>query len=344
MEVLRRRYLLIIVAVAVLLLIPLTYWAIIPLASAYRQNVEEEIVLKVPRNTTKERLAEMLEPQLKSAFTFRQALRIKALADTVAPGYYRIAPGTENLTIIRRLLYNHQTPYKLVISGNLRGVERLAALLGQRLMADSAAFAECFNSEETLQRCGLTREELPALFLPNSYEVWWTITPKGFVERMIKEWKTFWNAERMAKAEELGLTPVEVSTLASIVCEESNKTAELPIIAGVYINRLKRGIKLDADPTVKFAVGDFALRRVLNKHLAVDSPYNTYKNKGLPPGPITIPSIAGIDAVLNYARHNYLFFCASPAFDGSHRFAATIGEHNRNAEAYRAALNKRGIK
>ena len=343
MEAKKRRYLTIIVAALFLLLISIAYWIMLPLWCAYRANVEQEIVLKVPQNATTEEVLAMLEPNLKSSFTLKQALHIKSLGEQVRAGYFRFAKGTDNITIIRRLQYNHQSPYKLVLSGNIRGMQRLAAMLGERLMADSTAFADYFSSPDVLQLCNLNREELPSLILPNTYEVWWTISPKGFVERMIREHKAFWNSARLAKAESLGLTPAEVSTLASIVCEESNKRAELPIIAGVYINRLKRGMKLDADPTVKFAVGDFTLKRILYKHLSTESPYNTYLHKGLPPGPITIPSIEGIDAVLNYKEHNYLYFCASEALDGTHRFAQTLSEHNANAARYRAELNKRRI-
>ena len=161
---------------------------------------------------------------------------------------------------------------------------------------------------------------------------------------MKKEYDRFWSGERDAKAKALGLTREEVSTLASIVCEESNHLPELPTIAGVYINRLRTGMKLDADPTVKFALGDPSLKRILYRHLTVDSPYNTYKYAGLPPGPITIPQISGIDAVLNYQKHNYYYFCASDKLDGTHKFAESSDRHNANARKYQNAISRLGIR
>ncbi|MCF0209013.1 MAG: endolytic transglycosylase MltG, partial [Bacteroidaceae bacterium] len=169
-------------------------------------------------------------------------------------------------------------------------------------------------------------------------------TPEKLLERMVKEHDKFWNADRTSKAKALGMTPNEVTTLASIVDSETNIESDKPIVAGVYLNRLNIGMNLQADPTVKFAVGDFTLRRILFKHLAIDSPYNTYKYAGLPPGPICIPSISGIDAVLNAPKHEYIYFCASPKFDGTHIFAKTSEEHMKNAHDYQAALNKRNIK
>ena len=182
------------------------------------------------------------------------------------------------------------------------------------------------------------------MFIPNTYEVWWNITPEGLTERMKKEYDNFWNEERLAKLARTRLTQKEVSTLASIICEETRMTDEMPTMAGVYINRLRRGMLLQADPTVKFAIGDFTIRRVLNRHLEVDSPYNTYKYAGLPPSPICMPSIKGIDAVLNYKESNYLYFCAKEDFSGYHNFARTLSEHNQNARRYANALNRAGIR
>src|SRR5690554_6850026 len=181
------------------------------------------------------------------------------------------------------------------------------------------------------------------MFIPNTYQVYWDTSVKGLTDRMKKEYDAFWNSKRKKRAEEIGLTPLEVSTLASIVEEEATYADEYPIVAGLYLNRIKRGMRLEADPTVKYAVGDPTLRRILFKHLEVESPYNTYKNDGLPPGPIRIPSIKGIDAVLNPTEHNYLFMCAKDDLSGRHNFAVTHAEHARNARAYQRALNERGI-
>ena len=194
------------------------------------------------------------------------------------------------------------------------------------------------------EKYGFKPEEMIGMFIPNTYEVWWNITPEGLTERMKKEYDNFWNEERVAKLARTRLTQKEVTTLASIICEETRMTDEMPTMAGVYINRLRRGMLLQADPTVKFAIGDFTIRRVLNRHLEVDSPYNTYKYAGLPPSPICMPSIKGIDAVLNYKESNYLYFCAKEDFSGYHNFARTLSEHNQNARRYANALNRAGIR
>jgi UPF0755 protein len=183
-----------------------------------------------------------------------------------------------------------------------------------------------------------------SIFIPNTYEFYWTVTPEDFVDRMYKEYKRFWTGERDKKRERSGLNRVEVSTLASIVYEETRKVDEMPRVAGVYVNRLKQGIPLQADPTIKYAMQDFGLRRILYRHLKYESPYNTYLHRGLPPSPICMPSIEAIDAVLNFEKHDYIFFCARPTFDGYHNFARTLKEHNANARAYQAELNKRKIK
>jgi UPF0755 protein len=178
------------------------------------------------------------------------------------------------------------------------------------------------------------------MFIPNTYEVYYNITPAQLIDRMHDEYELFWNEERRKKAEAIGLTTVEVSVLASIVQAETIKRDEAPVIAGLYINRLKKGIPLQADPTLVYAVGDFTLKRVLNEHKEVDSPYNTYKYRGLPPGPINMPEITSIDAVLNYKPSNYLYMCAREDFSGYHNFTSNLAEHNRNAHRYQQALSR----
>ena len=191
---------------------------------------------------------------------------------------------------------------------------------------------------------GYTKETLPALFIPNTYEVYWNMSADAFMKRMQKEHAAFWNKERRGKAANIGLSPEEVATLASIVEEETANNAEKPMVAGLYINRLNKGMLLQADPTVKFGLQEFGLKRILNKHLAVDSPYNTYKYAGLPPGPIRIPSIQGLESVLNYTHHNFIYMCAKEDFSGTHNFAATLSQHMANARRYQQELNKRRIK
>ena len=191
---------------------------------------------------------------------------------------------------------------------------------------------------------GFTSQTIPAMFIPNTYEMYWNISAGKLMQRMKREYTAFWTETRRSRAEKAGISPVEAAILASIVEEESAATEEYSIIAGLYINRLHRGMPLQADPTVKFALGNFTLHRILHEHLNVDSPYNTYLYSGLPPGPIRIPSIAGVDAVLNYSKHHYLYMCAKEDFSGKHNFAASLAEHNRNAGRYQAALNRLGIR
>ena len=258
-------------------------------------------------------------------------------------GKYAINDKDSWYSIYSRIVRKEQTPVKVVVP-SVREFGQLSKALGEQLMADSATLQEFFTSHMYITKLGYTLETFPSLFLPNTYEVYWNIKPEQFISRMMKERKNFWNNDRLAKAKALDMTPEQVATLASIVDEETNNDAEKPIVAGLYINRLKRNIPLQADPTVKFALGDFARKRILLADLEVESPYNTYKNAGLPPGPIRIPTIAGIESVLNYARHDYIYMCAKEDFSGTHNFATTLSQHNANARRYQAALNKLNIK
>ena len=261
----------------------------------------------------------------------------------VKPGNYAIRPGDSMRDICLRLLSGNQTPVRLVIP-SVRTLDRLAGAVGKQLMTDSASVMVQLTDAHLLDSLGYTPATAPCMFVPNTYEVYWTMTPEQFVTRMLKENKRFWNASRLAKAKAQGLTPHEVMTLASIVDEETVKDDEKPMVAGLYLNRLKRGMLLQADPTVKYALGDFELRRILYAHLQVDSPYNTYRYAGLPPGPIRIPTIAAIESVLSPAKHSYLYMCAKEDFSGYHNFATTLTQHNANACRYQQALNKLGIK
>lgn len=260
----------------------------------------------------------------------------------VMPGRYKVNPVEADLHFIRRLRNGEQTPVKISFN-NIRTKAQLSQRLAEQLMLDSLTIHNVLDNEEFLKEYDLTPETALTLFLPNTYEVYWSTTAKGLIKRLHKDYTAFWNTERLEKAQRIGLTPTQVSILASIVDEETNKVKEKPIVAGLYLNRLRIGMPLQADPTVKYAVGDFTLRRILYKHLSVDSPYNTYKYSGLPPGPIRIPSISGLEAVLNRTQHNYLYMCAKETFNGEHNFASTLTEHNRNAQRYQAALNKRKI-
>lgn len=267
----------------------------------------------------------------------------KALHFRQKTGRYVVNPGEDIVTIFRRLRNGHQEPVKLVLPG-LRTMSDMAGFLGRKLMMDSTEVAQAFADSAFVRSYGYTPETLPALFIPNTYEVYWDVTLSDFMQRMQREHDKFWDAERLGLCNAAGLTPVEVATLAGIVDEETAANAEKPAVAGMYLNRLRIGMPLQADPTVKFAVGDFTLRRILKGHTEVESPYNTYKYKGLPPGPIRVASIAGIDAVLHHDRSNYLYMCAKEDFSGMHNFASSFAEHLQNARKYQRALNERGIK
>lgn len=257
-----------------------------------------------------------------------------------AHGSYVVESGTSAMDLARALYNGRQTPVKLTFN-NMRTIGELARRVGTVMEFDSAAFVEACDS--VLPPMGFDRPGYPAAFVPDTYEFYWTASPEKVVSTLAETRNKFWNDERRAKASKLGLTPVQVATLATIVEEETNKADERPKVARLYLNRLDRNMPLQADPTVKFALGDFALRRITGAHLAVDSPYNTYKAPGLPPGPIRIAERSAIDAVLDSPEHNYLYMCAKPDFSGYHDFAADYNRHRINAARYHRELNKRGI-
>lgn len=258
-------------------------------------------------------------------------------------GRFAINNGENMHTIYRRIVSNEQTPVKLVVPAT-RTLEQMVGAISRQLMLDSLELIEFIKTPIYYESIGYKSETLPSLFIPNTYEVYWNIKPETLITRLMNERRRFWNEERSNKAKKLNLTPEEVATLASIIDEETNNDEEKPVVAGMYINRLKRGMPLQADPTVKYAIGDPTRQRILKKDLATDSPYNTYRYKGLPPGPIRIPTIQAIESVLNYTKHNYLYMCAKEDFSGKHNFARTLTEHNANARRYQAALNKLNIK
>jgi UPF0755 protein len=258
------------------------------------------------------------------------------------PGHYLVRPDETTLDLYRTISRGLQTPVRLSFT-TTRDVERLWGRLADQLLADSASIARAMTDSVLLDSLGIPGGAIAYYLIPDTYEVYWTEPAEEIVARMARESRAFWSRERLAKAEQVGLTPLEVITLASIINEESAKADEYPVIAGLYLNRLHRGIPLQSDPTVLYAIGDRSIRRVLHKHLRVDSPYNTYLHAGLPPGPIRIPSSSAIDAVLSPREHDYIYRCAKEDFSGYHNFASTYTEHLRNARAYAAALDRRGI-
>ena len=262
----------------------------------------------------------------------------------VKPGFYRFASHIANRDLIRRLQLGEETPIKLSFTQAIRTREQLAGHMGKRLLLDSADVKKRLDDKEYMAHFGLTPETAVCLFIPNTYEVYWTMSVDQLFARMYKEYERFWNEDRLAKAKKLGLTPVEVATIASIIASETNRKEEYPAIASIYINRLNKGIALQACPTVIFAVGDFSLRRVLKRHLAIDSPYNTYKYRGLPPGPIRLARPDVIDAVLNAPKTDYLYMCANPDFSGTHVFSSSYAKHSAVAREYQRELNRRKVK
>jgi len=276
---------------------------------------------------------------IKDKKTFAKAAGKLGLASVIEPGHYHVDAGLTNKEIIRIFANGWQTPVKLQIKGYIRTPENMASYLGKRLLADSTAFITALKDKALMDSLGFKKETYLSVFIPDTYEVWWTISPKDLILRMKKEYDAFWNESRTAKARQIGLSKDQVMTLASIVIEETKYEPEMPTVAGVYINRLNKGMLLQADPTVLFALNQEGVTRVLNKHLEIDSPYNTYRYAGLPPGPITIAPKSAIEAVLNYQHHNYLYFCAKDTFDGQHNFAVSYADHLKNARAYQRALS-----
>lgn len=262
------------------------------------------------------------------------------VAQNMKPGRYVIDPSNVSMYVARMLVFGWQTPQNMTLSGTLRKKDRIAQRIGSQMMVDSVAVADALNDEAFLAEYGFTPENVFALILPDTYEMYWTASVKDIFDRFKKEYDAFWTPERKAKAADHGLSPMEVSVMASIVSGETLKSFEYPIIAGVYLNRYKKGMKLQADPTIAFCY-DYTLDRILKKHLTVDSPYNTYKHVGLPPAPINVPPKACLEAVLNPETHKYIYFCASEEFDGTHRFAVTYSEHLKNARKFQRALTAR---
>ncbi|PKP51795.1 MAG: endolytic transglycosylase MltG [Bacteroidetes bacterium HGW-Bacteroidetes-1] len=262
--------------------------------------------------------------------------------ETIKPGRYLIRPKMNNFDLVRQLRSGAQTPV-MVTFNNIRDVNQLAGRVASQIEADSTSIADLLSDTSYLSFLGHNRYTISSLFIPDSYEFYWTTSAESFISRMFQENKKFWNPTRKGKADALNMSAVEVSILASIVEKESNKNDEKASIAGVYINRLKSGWLLQADPTLVYAVGDFEIRRVLDVHKLIESPYNTYKYAGLPPGPICIPSVSSIDAVLNYQDHRYYYFCAKDDLSGYHAFAENYAKHQLNAWKYRQALNRMNI-
>lgn len=301
-------------------------------------------VIVIPTGATYQQVLDSIESNLtiKSWKLLEWVAKKKNYPALIKPGRYVIDKSFSYNSLINMLRSGMQTPVRITFN-NTRTLNQLAGKIGKMIEADSAQIMNFLSDESNYASDGFTKESVIAVFIPNTYEIYRNTDPRGLYTRMLKEYRIFWNEQRLAKAKGKGLHPVEVSILASIIDDEVAKPDEKPRIAGVYLNRLRRGIPLQACPTIKFALNDFTITRVLNKHLQIDSPYNTYKHSGFPPGPIGCPSIEGIDAVLNAENHDYLYFAARADFSGYHHFSRTLAEHNHYAAIYQNELNKRKI-
>lgn len=300
--------------------------------------------LYIPTGATFQNVEDSLRSHglIKNMNNFSWVAELMEYPGSVKPGRYRIRNGMSNRTLISKLRSGDQDAVKLTFN-NIRKKENFAAFIGRELEPDSLAILQLMNDSSFTAELGFSTETIYTMFIPDTYQVFWDSSPEQFFHRIHRAYKNFWNSSRREKAESIGLSPQEVSILASIVDQETNKKDEMSTVAGVYMNRLNAGRRLEADPTVVFALGDFTIRRVLNRHLRYPSPYNTYIHTGLPPGPITMPSEAAILAVLNYEKHDYFYFCAKADFSGYHAFAETHRQHIQNARAFQKALNERNI-
>ena len=300
--------------------------------------------LYIPTGASYEQVMDSLEARLviKNKKALRWLAEKKKYPEMIKPGRYVIDNAMSCNSLINLLRSGKQSPVKITFN-NVRTLNEIAGKIGKQIEADSSEIIQFLSDDSNYTKDGFKKENIISLFIPNTYELYWNTSARNLYARMLKEYRSFWNDERLSEAKEKGLDPFQVSILASIIDDEVAKRDEKPRIAGVYLNRLKRGMPLQACPTIKFALNDFTITRVLNKYLLVDSPYNTYKHSGFPPGPIGCSTIDGIDAVLNAEKHDYIFFAAKADFSGYHNFSRTLAEHNRYAAQYQKELNKRKI-
>jgi UPF0755 protein len=296
--------------------------------------------LKIPTNSVFKNVADQLyeDRVINDALSFGFVAKVLGYQDAVKPGLYKVDPKMSNLELVRMLRSGRQLPVKVTFN-NVRTKEDLAEKITANLEVTPEQFLALIQDSVYIRKFDFEEETIMSMFIPNTYEFWWNTNPEALFDRMHKEYQSFWTAERKQKAKALSLSPKEVSTLASIVQAESQKSDERPRIAGVYLNRLRIGMPLQADPTLVFAAGDFSIKRLTSVHMAIESPYNTYKYAGLPPGPINLPDINSLDAVLNTEKHDYLYFCAKEDFSGYHAFASNYNDHMANARRYQRALN-----
>lgn len=301
---------------------------------------QDAYFLKIPSNAVFSQVSTQLydDKVINDALSFSFVAKLLGYQEAIKPGLYRVDPNMNNLNLVRMLRAGDQVPVRVTFN-TIRTKEELAEKITANLEVSKEQFLALLRDSVYIRRFDFEEETILSLFLPNTYEFWWNTSAEGVFERMHLEYQKFWTEERKQQALALGLSQKEVSTLASIVQAESQKSDERARIAGVYLNRLRTQMPLQADPTLVYAVGDFGLKRILNVHKEINSPYNTYKNLGLPPGPINLPDISSLNAVLTAEKHKYLYFCAKEDFSGYHSFAVTYNEHLNNARRYQKALN-----
>lgn len=280
---------------------------------------------------------------LKDTTTFLSSAQSMNYINRVRPGRYHLHSGMTNRRLINMLKAGSQEPVTVAFH-NLRLKEQFAGFVAKKIEPDSTAIIRLLDSTDYVKKFGFTTDDVYTMFLPNSYQIYWNTSPEKFFSRMYANYQKFWTPERIQKAQAINLSNIQVSILASIVDAEALHDDEMPAIAGLYLNRLKKGMKLEADPTVIFAENDFTIKRVLSRYLSVNSPYNTYMHTGLPPGPIMMPSVNAVNAVLNYQHNDYIYMCAKADFSGNHAFAANHADHLINAQKFHQALNGRNIK
>lgn len=313
----------------------------------YGSNLNEDTSIYIPSKATFEDVLTELKPHLKDLEDFKWVAKKKNYPNLIKGGHYILKKGMTNNGLVDLLRSGAQTPVKVAFN-NQDTVEKLAGRIAVQIEADSSSLVNAIFNDDFLKNNNLSKASVLKVFVPNSYEFYWNTSAEKFRDKMLKEHNRFWNDSRKAKAKKLGLTPHQVTTLASIVQKETAQASERPVVAGLYLNRLRDGWPLQADPTVIFSLKqkhgqDYVVKRVLNKDLTIDSPYNTYKNTGLPPALIAMPDISSIDAVLNRANHNFYYMCASVDKIGFHEFAKTLEQHNRNAAKYQKWISQQGI-
>ncbi|HKJ41256.1 MAG TPA: endolytic transglycosylase MltG [Sunxiuqinia sp.] len=310
----------------------------------FADNVKNPGSITIPKEATFDQVLDSLRARniLNNEKAFKWVSQKKDYKANIRAGNYVFDKGMNTNQIVNMLRSGEQKPVSVTFN-NVRFFDELAGKVSSYIEPDSLQMLKYLQDTVTIHALGFNKYSFHAMFIPNTYEFYWTTTPEQFVERMDAEYHRFWNEDRLAQAKAIGLTPIQVSTLASIVQEETVKADEKPRVAGLYLNRLRKGMLLQADPTIKFAIGDFSIQRVLNKYLEIKSPFNTYIHQGLPPGPINFPEISSIEAVLNAEKNDFLYMCASDKFNGYHNFAKTLHQHNLNARKYQRALNENHI-